>query len=196
MEYMDLQDGVKPLSLANRRLLSHAVIFLLSIYGAYFTIQSGILSEVLEKLLPVRFLAEIFAGFLFTSFLTIPLSLASIYVLSQDGNPIQIALLGGLGAMTADLIIAKIFRDSLFQDVSTLTRDLKLKRLFHFAKASYFNHFAPLIGILIIASPLPDEAGIVLLSVSKLKMHEIMAITYLINAIGIFIISASIDLAK
>jgi hypothetical protein len=43
-------------------------------------------------------------------------------------------------------------------------------------------------GAVIIASPLPDEAGVSLLSLSKLKNWQFILLSFVLNATGIFII--------
>ncbi|EKD90566.1 MAG: hypothetical protein ACD_30C00112G0007 [uncultured bacterium] len=178
----------------DKKLLLDALILILSVTFAVWTINSGFIDKVFETLLPVQFLAEFFAGMLFTSFLTTPLSLAFIYVLSENTNPMVIALVGALGAAAGDFFIVKLFRDSIFQDFSTLSRDLKLKRFLHFFRHSHFNHLAPLMGMLVIASPFPDEIGLMLLSASKLQYSQLFLLTYLLNALGIFLFASSFNL--
>jgi hypothetical protein len=51
----------------------------------------------------------------------------------------------------------------------------------------------PVIGAIIIASPLPDEVGISLMGLSKISTPKFIFISYILNSIGLFlIISASV----
>lgn len=176
------------------KLFIDLIIFTISVTFAIWSISSGFLGKIFETLLPVQFLAEFFAGVLFTSFLTTPLSLAFIYLLSDQTNPLQLASVGALGATLGDFIIIKLFRDSVFEDFTTLSRDLKLKRFFSFFRNSHLNHLAPLLGLLVIASPFPDEIGVMLLSASKLKYSQLLILSFLMNALGIFIFASSFNL--
>ncbi len=52
----------------------------------------------------------------------------------------------------------------------------------------------PLVGAAIIASPLPDEIGIVLLGASSISYKKIIVIAFVFNTIGIFLIASSANL--
>ncbi len=184
------------MDLKNKKLIFDAFILISCFIFAVYLIKSGLLDIFTNKILFISFVPEIIAGVLFTSFLTSPLSVATIYTLSDHLNPIQIALLGGVGAAFGDMLIIKIFRDNLFTDFHTLSRDLKLQKLFHFFKVSHFNHLAPLFGILIVASPFPDEVGLMLLGASRLKNFQLLILTYVLNSIGILIIALSSNFFK
>lgn len=172
-----------------KKLLADLIIFCVSVFLAFLLIQSGSVDSFISKVMPIQFLAEFIAGVLFTSFLTTPFSIALFYVLSKSTNPLQIALIGGLGAAIGDILIVSIFRNSFFDDFKTLEKALKLKRAFHFFHHSHFNHLAPLLGILIIASPFPDELGLMMLGASKLKYMQLLILTYILNTAGIFFFS-------
>lgn len=175
-----------------RKLIADLIIFLISIFFAFLLIQNGTLESFIAKVEPVRFLAEFIGGLLFTSFLTTPFSIALFYILADSVHPLQVALIGGFGACLGDLLIIAVFRNSFFDDFKTLERTLKLKRAFNFFRHSHFNHLAPVLGVLIIASPFPDELGLMMLGASKLKMIQLFILTYVLNAAGIFFITLGV----
>jgi len=50
----------------------------------------------------------------------------------------------------------------------------------------------PVIGAIIIASPFPDEIGVSLVGISKIKTYQFLLVSFILNAIGIFlVVSAS-----
>lgn len=171
-----------------RKLIADFIILLISCFLAFLLVHNGSLDTFIARVLPVRFLAEFVAGMLFTSFLTTPFSFALFYVLSETIHPLQIAIIGGLGACIGDMLIVAIFRNSFFDDFKTLERTLKLKRAFSYFHSSHFNHLAPLLGVLIIASPFPDELGLMMLGASKLKAIQLAILTFTINTAGIYFI--------
>src|SRR3990167_8602465 len=172
-----------------KKLIADLIIFLISVFLAYLLIQNRSLDAFVTRVEPVRFLAEFVAGALFIFFLTTPFSFALFYVLAESVHPLQVALIGGLGASIGDMLIVSIFRNSFFDDFKTLEKTLKLKRAFHFFHHSHFNHLAPLLGVLIIASPFPDELGLMMLGASKLKYIQLLILTYILNTAGIFFVS-------
>ena len=51
----------------------------------------------------------------------------------------------------------------------------------------------PVIGAIIIASPLPDELGVSLMGMSQMKASRFILLSYILNSIGIFlVVSASL----
>lgn len=177
----------------NKRLFIDAGVLLLSIIISIWFISGGHLQNFLNSILSVSILAAFIAGILFTFFITVPISIATFIILAQQNNPFQVAVIGGLGAMIGDLLIIKIFKDTILKDFHTLSKDLKLQKLFHFFKASHFNHLAPILGAILVMSPFPDEVGLMLLGISKLKYIQLVVLTFVLSTIGIFLITFSAD---
>ena len=58
----------------------------------------------------------------------------------------------------------------------------------------HLGFMVPLAGAIIVASPLPDELGLIMLGVSKLKYREIAVLTYILNTAGILLIVLPINI--
>lgn len=170
------------------------IIFILSLSLAWWLIKSGTLNELVDKLSPIIFVTEFLAGAFYTSFLTIPLALAMFLVLAPEQNPIILSLIAGLGASLTDALLVRIFRDNFLIDLSSLTKHLKIYLIKKVLKFLRLDFVIPLLGALIIASPLPDELGLFLLGTSNLKYHQIIILTFLLNTAGILLIVAPINL--
>ncbi len=161
---------------------------MMSLTLAWWLIKTGYLHTVVDRVLPVRFAAEIIAGALYTSFLTAPISVATLIVIAESNNPIIVALLGGLGAVVGDMLIVKLFRDNLSKDVKYVSHELKLQIITKFLNFFHLGFIIPLIGMIIIASPFPDELGLVMLGGTNLKYRELIVLTYVLNTAGILLI--------
>jgi uncharacterized membrane protein YdjX (TVP38/TMEM64 family) len=46
----------------------------------------------------------------------------------------------------------------------------------------------PFLGALIIASPVPDEIGVSILGLTKIRYWQFFMVTFILNALGIFLI--------
>ncbi len=171
-----------------KNLIADVILFLLSCLFAYLLITTGDLDKFIATVTPIQYLAEFIAGILFTSFITTPFSFAILYALAQEIHPLQIALIGGLGAMIGDMLIITLFKNTIFDDFKTLEKTFKLKRALHFFHTSHFNHLAPLLGLIVIASPFPDELGLMLLGAGKLKTAQLAILVFIINTAGIYAI--------
>jgi len=128
------------------------------------------------------------AGIFFTSAFT--LAPAAI-VLAHMGSilPLHtVVIAGGLGAMVGDYILFVFIRDRFAQHIKKAIRYSHFRlvlRSFHFG---FFKWLSPLLGAAIIASPLPDEFGIMLMGVSKVNTRFFLLVTFLMNMIGILIV--------
>lgn len=134
------------------------------------------------------------AGILFVSTFTVATSALVLLTLAEVLSPIEIALIAGLGAVVGDLLIFHLIKDDLFGEIKAIYFKIDhknhLKKLFH---SKYFCWMLPIIGAIIIASPLPDELGVSLMGLSKISTPKFIFISYILNSIGLFlIISASV----
>lgn len=171
-----------------KKLISKTVIFILSLSFAWWLIRSGYLQNLIDTILPLRFVSEFMAGVLYASFLTSPVSVAMLVVLARDNNPIVTALLAGAGAVLADIVILKFFRKELSSDLNLVSRELQFKKVSHFLQRLHLDFTVPLIGAVIVASPLPDELGLVMMGASRLSYQQIAIISYILNTAGILLL--------
>ena len=171
-----------------KKLLFKAVIFILSLSSAWWLVKSGSLNSLIDTILPIRFLSEILAGMFYTSFLTSPIALAMLLILARENNPILTALLAGAGAVLGDFLIVKFFKTEMSSDLKQVSKGLQLQKINGFLQKLKLNFLIPVLGALIIASPFPDELGLLMLGVSHLKYREIAVLTYILNTAGILLI--------
>lgn len=168
-------------------------VFVLSLIVAWWLIKSGHLESITLSILPLRFVAEIVAGILYTSFLTSPISVAMLIVLASENNPVVTAFLAGFGAVLGDLLIVKFFRKEA-QDIDFIARQLHFQKINKILHKLHLDFLTPLFGVIIVASPFPDELGLMMLGASKLKYQEIALLSYILNTAGILIIVAPANL--
>ena len=133
------------------------------------------------------------AGILFVSTFTVATGVVILLVLAQNLSPIEIGIIAGLGAVVGDFTIFRFIKDNLAKELKLIydhiDGDHHFKKVLH---TKYFSWTLPVIGAIIIASPFPDEIGVSLMGISKMKTHQFILISFLLNAIGIFlVVSAS-----
>lgn len=140
------------------------------------------------------YLGAFIAGMLFVSTFTVATGAIILLVLAEELSPIEIGIVAGMGAVVGDLIVFRFVKDNLTEEVLSIYNQIDghhhIAKLFH---TKYFPWTLPVIGAIIIASPLPDEIGVSLMGISKMKTGRFILVSFLLNAIGIFlIISASL----
>src|SRR3989344_8699845 len=134
------------------------------------------------------------SGILFVSTFTVAIASLILLVLLEGYSPWEIGLIAGAGAVIGDLIIFRIIKDDLKKEIVSLynfvDHNNHLRKVFH---SRYFSWTLPVIGAILIASPLPDEIGVSLMGLSKISTIRFVILSFVLNATGIFLIlSASL----
>lgn len=169
-------------------LITDLFIIFASALLAIFLIKSGIILQILVETQYLKYIGSFIAGIFFTSAFTTAPATAAFVELAQFNSVIIMALLGGLGALAGDLIIFCFVKDRFSSDIRYLLA-LKGKQRLHFIfHRKLFRWISVFLGALIIASPLPDEIGIALLGMSKIKNRHFVIVSFVLNTLGILII--------
>lgn len=149
--------------------------------------QSGFIDDTLSRFEERLALGSFLAGIFFTSVFTLGPASVVLAELSQVASPWSVALWGGLGAMFGDAVLFLFVRDVFADDLREFLKrhHIKLFALPHFG---FLRWFYPVIGALIIASPLPDELGLTLLGLAKTKLVVLLPLTFVMNVLGILLV--------
>ena len=159
------------------------------LFLAVFVARFEVFHSFLLHLGNLGYVGAFIAGMLFVSTFTFGTGAVVLLVLAESLSPVEIGLVAGMGAVVGDFVVFHLVRDSLateIQDIYTrIDRKNHLKKVFH---SKYFSWTLPVLGSLIIASPLPDELGVSLLGLSKTNSLKFILISYILNSIGIFLV--------
>jgi len=168
----------------------NTALLIFSLVLLYFVSQTRTLKSLIEIIGDFGFLGAFVVGIFFCSSFTIAPAILVLYNLGLVHEPYELAFFAGLGAVLGDYTIYKYLKDRVFEELvpvyNRLAARSHLRELF---ATPFFAWLTPVIGALIIASPIPDEVGITLLSVAKLKKWQFLAITFTMNFIGVFVIA-------
>lgn len=145
-----------------------------------------------EQTLMLQLILAYFSGFFYASFLTVPLSVILLISLSAYMNPYLLVAAAGLGAATGDLFIIKVFR-TIFKVFSFARHKESFKSLKRKLKLYHLDLIALVLGSIIVASPFPDELGLILLGASGLSYFRLAILTLFLNSTGILIIILAIQ---
>jgi hypothetical protein len=169
-------------------LIKDAIIVAVSIVVAIIIVKTGVIHTITNLIDGNYIIPSFIAGMFFTSMFTIAPAAVALAELGQTTPISALVLIGALGAVVGDLIIFLFIRDGVSEDIKTL---IKGKRFKKFAKLSHFGFLrwlVPVLGALVIASPLPDELGLAMMGMSKVKTPIFIPIAFIMNALGIYAI--------
>lgn len=163
---------------------------LVSILVAIILAQNETFKNWLLGLGSWEYIGALVAGMIFVSSFTAAISIVVIAVMAQNINPMALGLIGGVGAVIGDYLIFKLVRSHLQDELSMLFGKDGTSYVKAVLRSRYIAWMLPLIGIFILASPLPDELGVSLLGISKISEARFILISYISNAVGIVMIAS------
>jgi len=161
----------------------------LSLLILYLVADSAAVKAVISGLGEWGYFGAFIVGIFFVSTFTVAPSILVVYYLAQTLNPWEVAVFAGLGAVIGDALIFSFIREGLFDEVKPLFSFFKKPLFFRVYNSPYFAWFLPIAGAIIIASPFPDEIGISLMGLSKVKRWQFMIISFVLNTSGLLIIA-------
>lgn len=134
------------------------------------------------------FLGGIFYAYGFTA----APATAILLTLAKQHSFISAGIVGGVGALLSDVIIFLFIRHSFIDEIEKLKKE---KIIIYIGKTikkllgSFSNYLLPILASFLIASPLPTEIGVALLTTMKsLSVKKFLLIAYLLHTLGILII--------
>ena len=158
--------------------------FAIAIILSYILFSNPSVNRAIQGLGELKLLGAFIAGIFYTFGFSSPFS-AGFFI---DLNPSSIwitGLIGGVGALIGDMIIFR-FAKTYFKKEFKNLRNEKLVKSARFVLNSFFMY---IIAAILIASPLPDEAGIILLAgLTKIRAYALYIISIVLNTIGILIL--------
>ena len=164
-------------------------VVVLSVLVAVMLVQTGSLHTLLLSTKEYEVFSSFFAGMFFTSVFTTAPAIVALGEIATQGNLFVVSVLGAVGAMCGDALIFAFVKNKLSEHVSLLIgQQTRRKRVRHFFKSRLIRIFSFVLGGIIIASPLPDELGIGLMGISKMKTRYFLVLSFAFNFIGILLI--------
>mgnify|MGYP001558860627 FL=1 len=157
-----------------------------SIIVAIVLIKTNAIINLINSTKEYEIIASFIAGIFYTSIFTVVPATAAIIEIAQKSNPFLIALVGGFGALLGDYVIFRYIRDNISGYISSIARKIRHESIL---ESKIFSYSFAIIGAIIVASPLPDEIGLALMGITKMRTLYFVPISYLLNSIGIFVLA-------
>ncbi len=167
-------------------------ILVLAIILAYYIFSDPNIASIVSHLGALSYLGIFIAGMFFSFGFTAPFAVGFFITLNPPNIWIA-GIIGGLGAMLSDLIIFKLIKFSFNDEFVSLKREKFSKKLKNiitkFLGKRRSVYLIYLFAGILIASPLPDEAGIIMLAgITKIKPSVLAIVGFILNSIGIMIL--------
>lgn len=167
-------------------------LFLCTILLAYLLFSDSDVNQFIMGLDSLKYFGSFIAGIFFGLGFTAPFSVG-FFLVSEPANLFFAAILGGLGAFAANMLIFHLIRFSFMDEYKRLEHTKPIK-FFESLMKKEFSHRVRIYLLyifagFIIASPLPDEIGDAMLAaLPSIKQWVFAILTFLLSTLGIFIL--------
>lgn len=171
------------------------ILLAISIVLSYVLFREHFFSQIAVALNSHGYVAIAFAGFLFSYGFTAPLAVGFFVELAPQVNIFVAAIIAGFSALLSDILIFHFIRTSFQDEFDRLKLTFIFKKLhqlinYHLGEQIKKYLLFTAAGFLI-ASPLPDELGVSLLSgFTSIDKRAFVTISFFLNTLGIWVILA------
>ena len=168
--------------------LKNTFFLIISILVLFYFAESPVVKNAIHAIGGLGFFGAFLVGIFFVSTFTVAPASLVLFYLAQEMSIWQIALFAGVGATLGDYLIFRFLKDRVFEELRPIFMQFGGSYVSRLFSTPYFAWLAPVLGAIIIASPFPDEIGIGLLGFTKLKNWQFVALSFVLNSLGIFLI--------
>jgi membrane protein YqaA with SNARE-associated domain len=164
--------------------------FLLLVSLSLFAViaKTGLAHEIDQHFRSLSYIGVFIAGMLAVSAFTVAPAFALLYGFAGDLNPWLVVLVAASGSVMGDYLIFHWVKDRVFHELRPLLDHFRRSRVSALFRTPYFAWLIPIMGMVIIASPAPDELGLGLLGASHIKKWQFLLLSFVLNSIGIWLI--------
>lgn len=170
--------------------LRYPKIFLLAFLFVvvYLVITRSGFAEVRAFVPQMGYFGTFIAGMLYTYAFTSAPATGILFLAGETQHFVIGALIGGLGAIIGDLLIFKFIRLGFDDEIERLRQSRFVEITSNGMPAWLKKYLVPILGCVIIASPLPDEIGVSMLAFSTMSTRIFLLLSYILNTLGIGVI--------
>ena len=164
-------------------------LVVISVGAALWLNSSGLNGKFISMLAGYKWFGIFIAGiFLPLVFTAAPVTVFFLEIF-KNTPVLPVVLIGSVGAFFGDFVIFRFAKNRVAEDLNYIINLKKHQRLAHIFHLKLFRYMTPLLGAIIIATPLPDEFGVAILGLAKITGARFAVLTFLIHAAALMFIS-------
>ena len=168
------------------------ILLLITIVLSYLIFKNPLVSNYLAHLGNLGYFGVLLGGILFAFGFTAPFSVG-LFISLNPSNIWLAGIIGGLGALIADLLIFKFIKFSFKDEFNRLKNTKTLKSIDFLIQRSLGTkiklYLMYVFAGILIASPLPDEIGVIMLAgLTKINFKVLAILSFVLNTLGILIV--------
>lgn len=173
---------------ARKHLLQDVFLLAISIALAVYIVRLDVVSTLLAYTGDGVLFVSFIAGAFFTSLFTAAPAMVVLGSLMLEHNLMLVTLVASLGAVVGDYLLFLFVRKRLSADAEYLSRGPRLARVAHAFRRRHLHRLLPLVGVLFLITPLPDELALALLGLSDMRPRWFIVLSFASHFVGILAI--------
>ena len=164
-------------------------LFIISVILVYFLFSGLAYKPLHDALTFMGYFGTFLAGLLYPYALTSAAGTGILLILAKEQSLLLAGVIAGIGALISDLLLFLFVTHSFSDELQKLSKEKVVRTINRRIPNSIRVHLLAIFACLLIASPLPTEIGILLMtSIRNISFKKFITIIYVLHASAIFII--------
>jgi hypothetical protein len=164
-------------------------LFIISVILVYVLFSGLAYKPLHDTLVFMGYFGTFLAGLLYPYALTSAAGTGILLILAKEQNILFAGVIAGIGALISDIILFLFVTHSFSDEVQKLSKEKVVRTVNRWIPDSIRVYLLATFAGLLIASPLPTEIGILLMtSIKNISFKKFIIIIYILHASAIFII--------
>ena len=164
-------------------------LYVTSVILVYFLFSGLIYQPLHDALIFMGYFGTFLAGLLYPYALTSAAGTGILLILAKEQNLLLAWGIAGIGALISDIIIFLFVKYGFSDEVQKLSKESVVRTVNRWIPRSFRVYLLATFAGILIASPLPTEIGVLLMtSIKKISVKNFAIMVYILHASVIFII--------
>jgi membrane protein YqaA with SNARE-associated domain len=168
------------------------LLVVLGITFALFLSTNEFFHTFISNLGAFGYIGAFVAGMFFVSTFTVASAVLVLLLLSHQLPTWQVSLIAGLGATLGNYLLFLFIKEKIVGHVKQFAKTRKRHHR-HLLFQHHSHWLLPFAGLIFMATPLPDELGILLLSIFEMRTYQFVLISFTLKTAGIYALLANIN---
>lgn len=160
----------------------------MSVIVAAILYQTGAFHQILSSFHEFGYIGVFLAGMFFVSIFTAAPAAVVLLTFAESLPILLVALIGGVGSVMGDALILSVISDKIDNSISIMSNENGIRKVIKLLRHTKYKFFLSIIGAIVVASPLPDELGLTLMGISKIKPLTFIILSFILNTFGIWLL--------
>ena len=164
---------------------NNIILLIVSLLSAFIISRLPFFAIIIKDISLLGLFGAFLSGMLFASTFTVATGGLLLISLANTLNPFGLVFASACGAVFADILIFYFVKDNVSAEITPVYEKFlahhHLKKILH---TRYFSWTLPVLGAIVIASPLPDELGVSLMGISSMTATKFAMVSFFSHTLG------------